>query len=94
MHEPEILRAIERRLRHEEPDLARALDSFTPTTVADPVPRCVAVAILLVAALLVLGWIATGDPGLLAGAGSVAACTPVAWLVRVARRPAADPLIR
>lgn len=81
-----MLRAIERRLRHEEPELAAAMDSFALAAVADPVPRCVGVGIVLVAALLFVGWTATGDPGLLAGAGSVAVCTPVAWLVRLARR--------
>jgi hypothetical protein len=86
MSDPETLRAIERRLRQEEPELARTMDSFTAAAVADPVPRWVAWAILLVATLLVVGWSATGDPGLLAGAASVVVCTPIAWLVRLARR--------
>jgi hypothetical protein len=87
VHEPDILRAIERRLRHEEPELARAMDAFTRSALADPVPRFVAIGLLLVATVLFVGWTATGDPGLLAGALSVAVCTPVAWLVRLARRP-------
>jgi hypothetical protein len=87
VHEPDILRAIEHRLRHEEPELARAMDAFTRSAVTDPVPRYLAVALLLLSTLLFLGWTATGDPGLLGGAVSVAMCTPVAWLVWLARRP-------
>jgi hypothetical protein len=81
------LHAIERRLRAEAPELARALDAFTRDA-RDPVPHGVAAALAVVAGLLMAGWAATGDPGLLTGAALVLVCTPVAWLVGLGRRPA------
>jgi hypothetical protein len=87
--ERDHLRAIEDHLRREEPDLARSLDAFTSATAVprDLVPRGVAAALFGVSGLLLAGWAGTGDPGLLTGAALVLASTPVAWLVRLARRP-------
>jgi hypothetical protein len=87
VREQQRLRAIERRLRREEPELARALDAFTRTAAPrDPVAHGVAVALLAVAATMLAGWSTTGDAGLLMGSWLVAASTPVAWLVGLARR--------
>jgi hypothetical protein len=92
VRERQQLRAIERRLRREEPGLARALDAFTrgstrTTAPRDPVAHGVLVALLVTAASMLAGWTTTGDAGLLTGSWLVAVSTPVAWLVGLARRP-------
>lgn len=83
MNERAHLRDIERRLRHDAPDLARTLDEFDRR---DPVPRVIALSLAGVAAVLLSGWAVTAGEELLAGAGLVLASTPVAWLVGAARR--------
>jgi hypothetical protein len=79
------LTAIEHELRKDDPELARMLETFSCRH-HDPVPRYLVLALSAVAVLLVLGWLSGGGDPLLTGAAMVMASTPLAWLVKAARR--------